>query len=67
MGTASNIAYLKEIRYDDNVVDYNSMYDQMPFVWDTDMNVERIITKVSGNLIKFYRCKINEPYELKHI
>ncbi len=66
MEATSNNEYLRDTLYDNSVMEYNSMYDQMPFVWDSDLNVERIITKVSGNLIKFYRCKVKEPYELKH-
>jgi len=42
------------------------MYDRMPFVWNPDLNVERIYTKVTGNVIKAYRCKIDKPYEIKH-
>lgn len=52
--------------YDDSMWDRYSMYDNIPYVWDPDLNVEKIFTKVSGNMIKANRCKINEPYEIKH-
>lgn len=52
--------------YDDTLWDRNSMYDRMPYVWDPDLNVERIFKTVTGNIIKGYRCKIEEPVEVKH-
>lgn len=52
--------------YDDSMWDRNSMYDRMPYVWDSDLNVEKVFTKVTGNVIKAYRCKTREPYEIKH-
>lgn len=52
--------------YDDSMWDRYSMYDRMPYVWDPDLNVEKIFARVTGNVIKAYRCKINEPYEVKH-
>jgi hypothetical protein len=52
--------------YDDSMWDRYSMYDRMPYMWDPDLNVEKIFTKVTGNIIKSYRCKTNEPYEVKH-
>jgi len=50
----------------EDILERNSMYDRMPFVWNPDLNVERIYTKVTGNVIKAYRCKIDKPYEIKH-
>lgn len=52
--------------YDDSLWDRNSMYDNLPFHWDPDLNVLKNFTLVSGNMIKSYRCLIKEPYELKH-
>lgn len=52
--------------YDDSMTEYSSMYDKMPYVWNSDLNVQRIFTKVTGNVIKAYRCKIDKPYEIKH-
>jgi hypothetical protein len=52
--------------YDDSMWDRNSMYDKMPYVWDPDLNVEKVFTRVTGNVIKSYRCKMNETYEVKH-
>jgi len=42
------------------------MYDRMPYVWDPDLNVEKVFRKVTGNIIKAYRCKIEEPIEVKY-
>lgn len=52
--------------YDDSIWDSDSMYDRMPYVWDPDMNVEKVFKKVSGNIIKSYRCKLENPIEVKH-
>lgn len=52
--------------YDDSMWERYSIYDNMPYVWDADLNAMHIFTTVSGNLIKSYRCKILEPYEIKH-
>ncbi len=50
--------------YDETMWENFTLYDNMPYVWDTDY--ERRLTLESGNLIKGYRCKIKEPYEIKH-
>lgn len=52
--------------FDYTNLEHNSMYDRMPYVWNTDLNVERVFTKVTGNVIKAYRCKIDKPYVIKH-
>ena len=52
--------------YDDSLWERWSMYDRMPYVWDPDLNVEKIFTKVSGNIIKSYRCQVKESIEVKH-
>ena len=52
--------------YDDSMWDQWTMYDMMPYVWDSDLNAEKKYAKVSGNIIKAYRCQMQEPYELKH-
>lgn len=52
--------------YDDSMWDRYSMYDNIPYVWDSDLNVEKKFTRVSGNLIKSYRCKLKETFEIKH-
>lgn len=66
MGAMSKKEFTTVSSYDDSLWDRYSLYDNMPFVWDTDLNVERIFTYVSGNLIKSYRCNMKEPYEVKH-
>ena len=64
MSTVSNY-YLSPLRpYNENVWEFSTLYDNMPYEWDT--NNERCITLVSGNIIKGYRCKITEPYEIKY-
>ncbi len=52
--------------YDDSMWDRWSMYDKMPYIWDPDLNVEHIFTRISGNIIKSYRCQIKDPFEVKH-
>jgi hypothetical protein len=52
--------------YDDSLWDRNSMYDKMPYVWDPDLNVEKIFKKVTGNVIKGYRCKMDCSFEVRH-
>ena len=52
--------------YDDIVWDRWSMYDNLPFIWDPDLNDTKKPTMVSGNIIKAYRCLIKEPYEVKN-
>lgn len=64
MSTLSNYSLSPLKPYDDIIYEQLSIYDSMPYEWD--MNSERCLTLVSGNVIKGYRCKINEPYEIKH-
>jgi hypothetical protein len=52
--------------YDNTMWEHWSMYDNMPYNWDPDLNVEKIFKYISGNIIKSYRCKLDEPYELNH-
>lgn len=52
--------------YDDTQSCYNSIYDKMPYVWDSDLILERRIIRESGNVIKSYRCLIKDPYEIKN-
>jgi hypothetical protein len=59
-----NVAPLKP--YDDSAWDRWSMYDRMPYVWDPDLNVEKIFTYVTGNIIKSHRCNEKASYEVNH-
>lgn len=52
--------------YDDSAWDSYSMYDNLPYNWDPDLNVEKVFKKITGNIIKAHRCKIKETYEIKH-
>jgi len=52
--------------YDDSITDHWSLYDSMPYIWDPDLNIEKVFKIVSGNVIKAYRCKAMEPFEVKH-
>lgn len=52
--------------YDDSLWDQHSMYDQIPYTWDTDLNDEHNFSVVSGNVIKACRCLVTETYELRH-
>lgn len=66
MNTKKNNNYTPVKPYDDSMWDQTSMYDRMPYVWNSDLNVDKVFNKVSGNIIKSYRCKMNEPLEVKH-
>lgn len=66
MDVKSGTENLPDRPYDDSLWDQNSMYDRMPYVWDPGLNVEKIYARVSGNIIKAYRCQIKEPFEVKH-
>lgn len=50
--------------YDESMWDHFYMYDKVPYSWDSDY--EKHLRLESGNVIKAYRCKIQEPYEIKH-
>jgi len=50
--------------YDDSMWDHFNMYDNVPYKWDASL--EKHLKLESGNVIKAYRCKILEPYEIKH-
>lgn len=52
--------------YDDSMLNQFDMYDRMPYVWNADLRTESILTLVSGNIIKAYRCVLIEPYVVKH-
>ncbi len=52
--------------YDELIWEHWSMYDAMPYVWDPDLNVEKVFQFNSGNIIKAYRFQLDEPYEIKH-
>ena len=66
MNTMNEIMSAPERPYDDTMWEHYSMYDSMPYVWDPDLNAEKIFRKVTGNIIKAYRCKMDEPIEVKH-
>ena len=50
--------------FDDSIFEHYSMYDNMPYQWDPDLNVEKSFRRETGNLIKGYRCRLQEPFEL---
>ncbi len=52
--------------YDDSSWEHWSMYDNMPYVWNSDLNEDRTYKNVTGNIIKGYRCNIIEAVEIKH-
>jgi hypothetical protein len=52
--------------YDDMMWEQWSMYDKMPYKWDPDLNIDRVFRCISGNVIKYYRFQLDEPYEIKH-
>jgi hypothetical protein len=52
--------------YDESMWEKWAMYDNMPYMWDPDLNVEKIFKCISGNIIKSYRFQLDEPYKIKH-
>ena len=50
--------------YDDSSHEFITLYDNMPYEWDSDY--EKHLTLVSGNIIKDYRCRTKEPYTIQH-
>ncbi len=52
--------------FDDSIWDRWSMYDNMPYVWDTDLSYYNRYALESGNVIKASRCLMKEPYEVKN-
>ncbi len=64
MNSKPTMQYPRELLFDDPSFDRCSLYDNMPYQWDADLNIERILCKETGNLIKGYRCKIEEPVKL---
>ena len=52
--------------YDDTIWEDWSLYDNMPYVWNHDLSTGNTLSYESGNLIKAYRYKLQDPYELKY-
>lgn len=52
--------------YDASAWDNWSLYDNMPYIWNPDLNLERDFKYETGNIIKGYRCKITDSIEIKH-
>lgn len=66
MNTKANHKNTPVRPYDDSVWDHLKMYDNAPYVWDVDLSNENVITLVSGNIIKSYRCLVTGTIEVKH-
>jgi len=43
-----------------------SMYDNLPYVSNKEICNKDNLKLFSGNIIKYYRCLMKEPYEVKH-
>lgn len=66
MGTMNSENVTQTKPYDESMWEKWSMYDNMPYMWDPDLNVEKIFKCISGNIIKSYRIQMDEPYKIKH-
>lgn len=64
MDSKSIKKHTNERPFDDSAFDRYSMYDNMPYEWDPDLNIEKVFRRESGNLIKGYRCNLEEPFKL---
>ncbi len=51
--------------YDDSLLDRHSMYDDIPYTMDSDLNSDKIFKLISGNVIKAYRCKMIDALEVR--
>lgn len=57
---------LFRFRHYDNSLENNlSMYDHMPYYRDENLCNQSTIALESGNVIKYYRVKLLDPFELK--
>ncbi|HCR41695.1 MAG TPA: hypothetical protein DIW41_12420 [Lachnospiraceae bacterium] len=68
MDTFNNPKAAIEGPYDDSLWDNRqwSMYDNQPYIFDKEICNNTPLKIVSGNIIKYYRCLMREPYEVKH-
>lgn len=66
MDTKKSMNTSKMKPYDEIMWEHWAMYDNMPYIWDPDLNVDRTFKSLSGNIIKAYRIQMDEPYEIKH-
>lgn len=66
MDDKKNVKPPYERPYDDSILENWPMYDNMPYVWDRNLIVDKHWKSVSGNIIKSYRCIMKDPYEIKY-
>lgn len=66
METNSAVMTIHMKPYDASSWDHWTIYDNMPYVWDPDLNAEWEFKYVTGNIIKGCRCNIIESIEIKH-
>ncbi|MBP1754495.1 MAG: hypothetical protein H6Q59_893 [Firmicutes bacterium] len=64
--TKNSLNTTKTKPYDESMWERWAMYDNMPYIWDPDLNVEKSLRSISGNIIKSYRIQMDEPFEIKH-
>jgi hypothetical protein len=50
--------------YDKSLEENLTMYDEMPYVRDDSLCNRSTVRLVSGNIIKYYRYKLVDPYLL---
>jgi hypothetical protein len=57
-----------EKAYDNSLYNQDpySMYDNLPYVSNKEICNKENLKLFSGNVIKYYRCLMKEPYEIKH-
>lgn len=66
MNTKNKEKTTQQKPYDNSMWEHWSMYDNMPYNWDPDLNVEKVFKCISGNIIKSYRYQLDDPFELNH-
>ncbi len=66
MGTKKNKDYVSVRPYDDSMWDRYAMYDKIPYVWNSDLVIEKTFHIFSGNIIKYYQYQMKDSIEVKH-
>jgi hypothetical protein len=66
MDTKKNKESVPVKPYDDSMWDRYAMYDKIPYVWNSDLTIDKTFQVYSGNIIKYYQYQMQESIEVKH-
>lgn len=62
----AKISFSKLAPFDSSSTDHLSMYDNLPYKRNSDVCNGEAVTKETGNVLKFYRCRLENPYEISN-